>query len=178
MAVTITIAEKREAEVPGIFQFIVNGMPVANNVPTVNFPETVIGGYKHRQTQQIRDDSRKRLRTSDVGEGTSAGTGIQFELLPRGQYILTDDGTWVYTENGSIPQTPCTTPASTPQTTPLPTSRTTPLPRPRTSPLPTPVTSSLSTPVSSPLHPKSGAVKEKTNRTKRKGPWVDFGHKS
>ena len=145
-------------------------MLVANNVLTVNFPETVIGGYKQRQTQQTQDDSRKRPRTSDRGEGTSAGAGIQSESLPRGQYILTNDGTWVYTENGSILQTPCTTPTSTPQTTPLPMPRTTPLPTPRTLPLPTPATSPLPTPVSSPLRLNSGAVKKRQIEQKEKDP--------
>ena len=67
MAAAITLAEKRETEVPGTFQFIMDEMLKANNIPTVKFPETVISGYKDisQDTRKKESEKRKRTRTSD-----------------------------------------------------------------------------------------------------------------
>ena len=48
MAAAITLAEKRETEIPGIFQYIMNEMLAANNIPKVRFPLSVISGYKDK----------------------------------------------------------------------------------------------------------------------------------
>ena len=67
MAAAITLAEKRETEVPGTFQFIMDEMLKANNIPTVKFPKTVISGYKDisQDTRKKESEKRKRTRTSD-----------------------------------------------------------------------------------------------------------------
>ena len=69
MAAAITLAEKRETEVPSTFQFIMDEMLKANNIPTVKFPETVISGYKDINTDGRKKESekRKRARTSEYG---------------------------------------------------------------------------------------------------------------
>ena len=58
MAAAITPTEKRDTEVPSIFQFIMDEMLKANNIPTVKFPETVVSGckekYKIRQKNKVR----------------------------------------------------------------------------------------------------------------------------
>ena len=61
MAAAITIAEKREMEEPGVFQYIINEMCKANNIPEVRFPESVI----RKKDPQKEKESKKRPRTSD-----------------------------------------------------------------------------------------------------------------
>ena len=63
MTATITIADKREAEVPGIFQYIVDEMLEANGIPRVIFPKSVISGYSGKTYEE--KESRKRQRSSD-----------------------------------------------------------------------------------------------------------------
>ena len=82
MAATITIADKREAEIPGTFQFIVDEMLKANNIPLVKFPETVISTYK---TRGKAEETRKRPRSSDGGGGRVAR---QTEAVKSGRFIL------------------------------------------------------------------------------------------
>ena len=54
MAATIIIADRREEEVPGVFQFIVDEMLCANNVPRVLFPESVVRGYKDFKQKETK----------------------------------------------------------------------------------------------------------------------------
>ena len=42
MAAAITVAEKRESEEPGSFQYTIDEMLKANKIPRVLFPESVI----------------------------------------------------------------------------------------------------------------------------------------
>ena len=59
MAATIAIADKRESEIPGIFNYIVSEMLRANNIAEVKFPDSVISGYKTTRGE------RKRQRTPE-----------------------------------------------------------------------------------------------------------------
>ena len=63
----ITLTETRETEIPGTFQFIMDEMLKANNIPTVKFPETVISGYKdiNQDVRKKESEKRKRTRTSE-----------------------------------------------------------------------------------------------------------------
>ena len=65
MAAAITIAEKREMDELGSFQYIMDEMFKANEIPRVIFPESVIKKGTHREESQIR----KRQRSSEEGRG-------------------------------------------------------------------------------------------------------------
>ena len=144
MAAAITRADKREAEVPGSFQFIINEMLKANKVPEVKFPESVISGFKD---QGKEGEKRKRQRSSDEAEATGGGKTMEYKLL--------SDGTWV--------------PVTTPSVTPLSTPAATPAPTPLGTPTPTPAPTSASTPVTSPQRP-GGAVPKKHKVAHEKDP--------
>ena len=64
MAAAITLAEKREIEIPGIFQYIMNEMSAANNIPKVKFPLSVVSGYKDKGQTTGDQRDRKRMRSS------------------------------------------------------------------------------------------------------------------
>ena len=70
MAAAITIAEKREMEEPGSFQYIMDEMLKANKTPRVIFPESVIKKGAYREESQ----TRKRQRSSEEGRGDVAQT--------------------------------------------------------------------------------------------------------
>ena len=67
MAAAVTLAEKREAELPGIFQYIMDEVLVANNVPKVKIPETVVKDYYNKGQGKEQRESRKRMRSSTDG---------------------------------------------------------------------------------------------------------------
>ena len=67
MAATVTLADKREAEVPGIFTYIVDQMLKANNIPDVVFPDSVVRNYKENMERESK--SRKRQRSSEEWGG-------------------------------------------------------------------------------------------------------------
>ena len=69
MAATITIADKREAEVPGIFTYIAEQMLKANDIPDVIFPDSVIRNYKQNMEREKEQESRKRQKSSGRGGG-------------------------------------------------------------------------------------------------------------
>ena len=69
MAAAITIAEKRESEEPGSFQYIMDEMLKANNIPRVIFPDSVIKKGTDREESQ----ARKRQRSSEEGGGGGEG---------------------------------------------------------------------------------------------------------
>ena len=62
MAAAVTLAEKREAEVPGTFQYIMDEVLVANDVPKVKIPETVVKDYYNKGQGKEQRESRKRMR--------------------------------------------------------------------------------------------------------------------
>ena len=91
MAAAITLADKREAEVPGTFQFVISEMLKANNVPEVIFPESVISGYKEHGKES---EKRKRQRSYEEAEAAGGGETMVYELDKRVEYRLMSDGTW------------------------------------------------------------------------------------
>ena len=112
MAATITIADKRESEVPGIFNYIVSEMLRANNIPEVEFPDSVISGYKSTRGE------RKRQRSPEKEQPQQSS---QIEQ-PDTQWALMPDSSWQPVSRGTTPGvTPNPTPTTTPVYTPLPT---------------------------------------------------------
>ena len=66
MAAAITTTEKRETEVPGSFQYILDEMLKANGIPEVRFPKSVIDFRKSPEcTGDGARESRKRQRDSN-----------------------------------------------------------------------------------------------------------------
>ena len=133
MAATIIIADRREEEVPGVFQFVVDEMLRANDMPNVKFPEFVIRGYKvPKQKETVHKQDRKRMRSSTDGDFLEEGLIdsehlIDESLAPRGRpdktydkFYVMDDGSmqFVSDSESSAAPTPAPTPAHTPITTP------------------------------------------------------------
>ena len=131
MAAAITLAEKREAEVPGIYQYIISEMLRANGIPDVIFPDSVIEDYQQnyeaKQTE-VDQESRKRNRSSEEGGGRDAVfTEITMGDPEKYEYAVTD-GRWACVglrEQRKVPkltmETPHISPQITPQITPTPT---------------------------------------------------------
>ena len=63
MAASITLAEKRETEIPGIFQYIMDEMLVANKIPRVKFPISVVSGYKEGGQSSRGQGEKKSFST-------------------------------------------------------------------------------------------------------------------
>ena len=101
MAATSIIADRL---VPGVFQFVVDEMLRANDMPNVKFPEFVIRGYKvPKQKETVRKQDRKRMRSSTDGDFLEEGLIdsehlIDESLAPRGrpdktyEFYVRDDG--------------------------------------------------------------------------------------
>ena len=134
MAATITIADKREAEVPGVFQYIVNEMLKANGIPWMQFPKSVISGYKTIEKESVETESKKRQRTDD--ECQVGYKRVEWAIMPDGTWgRITPHMTPILQSPARPPHiTPTSTPAATPAPTPANTPSTTPLPTPSSSP--------------------------------------------
>ena len=143
MAAAITLSEKRETETPGSFQFIIDEMMKANDMPRVKFPQSVIH-YKPKETVGAEGrESRKRQRSSN---GTKIPTP-RVESVGRGEYVLGKDMKWYPRSRTATPtSTPSLTPSLSMAPTPAPTPNITPNPTPTTSPMPSPPRTAGATP--------------------------------
>ena len=110
VASAMVLADIREKECPGVYQYIVEEMYRANGLPLVKFPATVVAGYEHHRT-------KKRTREpSDLvqGGGGAAGRGGgQTEPMLQEQTELSISELCIME-----PPTPIHSPASTPAATP------------------------------------------------------------
>ena len=90
MAATITLAEKRETEYPGSYQYVVDEMLEANGIPPVRFPDTVVRNF---QSQFKNKESRKRQRSqmedTPIPEEASSQASQESEVPA---YVLTSRG--------------------------------------------------------------------------------------
>ena len=128
MAATITLADKREIEVPENFTYIVDQMLKVNDIPEVVFPDSVVRNYKENmQKEKSESEPRKRQRSEEGGHD-SADTSVASYTIPEGtEYAFMPDGTLQIVKKGTMSPyyVPTPTPASslrsTPATTPLPT---------------------------------------------------------
>ena len=161
MAATITIADKREAEVPGIFNFIVKEMLKANGMPLVKFPESVISDYKQKsqESAEAEKESKKRQRSEETD-------GVEIQVAPKKdrpvEYVF-DLVQNKFRMATPIP-TPTPTPRSTPQVSPMPSRETSPVPP---TPHSTPTVTPLPTPQTSPQRP-SGVIPKQTKLMQQK----------
>ena len=124
---------------PGVFQYIVDEMLRANDVPNVKFPDFVIRGYKDsKQKETARKQERKRMRSSTDGDFLEEGLieserTVDESLAPRGKsydkFYVMDDGSmqFVSDSESSAAPTPAPTPVPTPSTTPRVTPATSPV---------------------------------------------------
>ena len=166
MAAAITVAEKRETETPEVFQYIIDEMLKANNIPLVKFLETLISGYKERQSH-ARDGQKKKEKRDRKRQRSSTDR----EVLERDReveeikedYVLLLDGTWA--PRSSV-RTPLVTPASTPASTPAPTPFPTPVPALDITPGTILQTTLAQTPVPSPRR-EGGAVAKKPKQQEK-----------
>ena len=78
IASAITLANIKENECPGVYQYIADEMYRANDLPVVKFPATVITGYEHyAQRKRGRETSEEELNmeAEDEGGGSCGGDG-------------------------------------------------------------------------------------------------------
>ena len=146
MAAAVTIAEKREAEAPGSFRFIIDEIPKANGIPQVKLSQSVIKYQNSEGEGATGRESRKRQHSYE-------GSRIPIRrepIEPKGEYVLMPDGFW-YLKTA----TPATAPSQSTHTTPAPTPQTSSTP----TPTPTPATSERQT----------GAIKKKKEESQDPG---------
>ena len=176
MAAAITLAEKREVEVLGIYQYIISEMLRANGIPDVIFPDTAIKNYKqHYETKQreVDQESRKRQRSSEEGRGReTVWVEVSMEDPDKYEYAIMPDGSWKCVglrETRKAPkltgmEAPHISPQITPQITPTPT----PSQTPATTPSQTPTLTLSPTPATSPER-KKGAIAKSTKKVEDPG---------
>ena len=75
VASAMTLATIRESECPGVYQYIVDEMYRANDLPVVKILSTVITGYEHyAQRKRGRETSEEEL-IMEAGDGEGAVGG-------------------------------------------------------------------------------------------------------
>ena len=102
----MVLADIREKECPGVYQYIVEEMYRANGLPLVKFPATVVAGYEyHRIKKRTREPSDLVQGVQEGEEQTETMQQEPTELLLSELCIME-------------PPTPIHSPASTPAATP------------------------------------------------------------
>ena len=110
VASAIALAEIREKECPGTYQYIMDEMFRANGLPTVKIPATVIAGYEYHKTKKrAREEPEIIVGEDEGGELEEILVGVTSTLSSMG------------------PPTPMQSPASTPAATPVGTPAQSPL---------------------------------------------------
>ena len=111
VASAMVLADIREKECPGVYQYIVEEMYRANGLPLVKFPATVVAGYEHHRT-------KKRTREPSVlVQGVQEGEE-QTEIMLQEQTELTLSEL-CRMETPTPIHSPASTPAATPAGTPV-----------------------------------------------------------
>ena len=106
VASAMVLADIREKECPGVYQYIVEEMYRANGLPLVKFPATVVAGYEyHRIKKRTREPSDLVQGVQEGEEQTETMQQEPTELLLSELCIME-------------PPTPIHSPASTPAATP------------------------------------------------------------
>ena len=114
IASAITMANIREQECPGVYQYIIDEMYKANDLPVVKYPATVIAGFQHHV-------KKKRGReVSEEGQVMEAEEGAVGGILNKEHYSQSMlDLLGIQAEISAPTPTPSQTPASTPAGTPV-----------------------------------------------------------
>ena len=74
IASAITLANIREQECPGTFQYITDEMYRANDLPVIKYPATVIAGYEHYATKKRGRETSEEEQVMEEEEGAVGGT--------------------------------------------------------------------------------------------------------
>ena len=126
-ASAMTLATIRESACPGVYQYIVDEMYRANDLPVVKIPSTVITGYEHyAQRKRGRETSEKELTMEAEDEvrggwGGGAVGGTAADLGDMSQYSISMQNLLRMSAEMPAPTptpTPVEAPASTPAGTP------------------------------------------------------------
>ena len=73
IASAITLANIREQECPGIFQYIADEMYIANGLPVIKYPATVIAGFEHHITKKTGRETSEKEQVMEAEEGAVVG---------------------------------------------------------------------------------------------------------
>ena len=115
IASAITMANIREQECPGVYQYIVDEMYKANDLPAVKYPATVIAGYQHHAKKKRGRETFEEGQAMEAEEGAVGG-----EILNKERYTQSMlDLLAIQAEVSAPTPTPSQTPASTPAGTPI-----------------------------------------------------------
>ena len=108
----ITMANIREQECPGIYQYIMEEMYKANGLPVIKYQATVITGYQHHAKKKRGRETYEEEQVMEAEEGGVGGT------LNKGQCSQSLLDLLALSAEMPAP-TPSHTPASTPAGTPV-----------------------------------------------------------
>ena len=115
IASAITMANIREQECPGVYQYIVDEMYKANDLSAVKYPATVIAGYQHHAKKKRGRETFEEGQAMEAEEGAVGG-----EILNKERYTQSMlDLLAIQAEVSAPTPTPSQTPASTPAGTPI-----------------------------------------------------------
>ena len=109
IASVITLANIREQECPGVFQYIADEMYRANGLPVIKYPATVIAGFENHITKKRGRETSEEEQVMEAEEGAVGGTIDESRCTQSLLDLL-----------ALIRELPASTPAPTP--TPTPTS--------------------------------------------------------
>ena len=111
IASAITLANIREQECPGVFQYITEEMYRANGLPVIKYPATVIAGYEYHITEKRGRETSEEEMGMEAEEGAVGGT------LKKYSHCTASLQSLIRLSQLPAP-TPAHTPASTPTSTP------------------------------------------------------------
>ena len=113
IASAITLANIREQECPGVFQYIIEQMYTANDLPVIKYPVTVVAGYEHYAKKKRGRETSEEEQVMEAGEEEGAVGGTSRRQISESLQNLLNIQT-------TMPApTPIHTPASTPRSTPV-----------------------------------------------------------
>ena len=111
IASAITLANIREQECPGVFQYITDEMYRANGLPVIKYPATVIAGFDHHITKKRGRETSEEEQVMEAEEGAVGETIDESRCI---QSLLD-----LLALSRELPaSTPAPTPTPTPTSTP------------------------------------------------------------
>ena len=97
----------------GVYQYIIDEMYKANNLPVVKYPATVIVGYQHHAKKKRGRETSEEEQVMEAEEGAVGG------ILNKERYSQSMLDLLLAIQAEISAPTPSQTPASTPAGTPM-----------------------------------------------------------
>ena len=110
----ITLANIREQECPGVFQYITDEMYRANGLPVIKYPATVIAGYEYHATEKRGRETSEEEMVMEAEGGAVGGTLKYSHCTASLQNLLRMSEMSAPTPAHTQASTPASTPAQSP----------------------------------------------------------------